>query len=123
MGHPGIQAWEEQGIAPLELSKIWQGAEARSIRTRQGEADEKLFQDDAGFEQAASFEIEVGLEEPGWKLVHPARSKVGMLFPGFFHGEGGHTGQPTCLVEVHACGSEPAGVVEFQQVRAYLRQQ
>jgi hypothetical protein len=49
MDHPGNQAWEEQSVAPSELSTLWQDATVRSIQAGQGQADEKLFQDDSGF--------------------------------------------------------------------------
>jgi len=106
MGHPGIDSPRRAGIGVVRVERNIAGYGCRSIGARQGEADQKLFQDDSGFERAASFEIEVGLEEPGWKLVHPAWSEVGMLSTGFFHGEGGHTGQPTRFVKVLTRGSE-----------------
>ncbi len=118
MGHPGIQSRNEQGRAPIRVEQNIASCGRQINPARQGQADEKLFQDDSGFERASSFEIEIGLKEPGWKLVDPAWSEVGMLSPGLVHGERGMPASPARFVEVHARGSEPAGVVEFQQVRS-----
>lgn len=49
-GPSGQSAWEEQSVALSELSNLWQDATVGSILARQGQADEKLFQDDSGFE-------------------------------------------------------------------------
>ena len=92
MDNSGIQACDKADAVPPGSGTIWPDLDANSILARQGQADEKLFQDDLRVERAASFEVKVGPKEPGWKLVHPAWSEVGMLSPGLFDGEGRHTG-------------------------------
>jgi hypothetical protein len=114
--NPGIRACNKLGEVPTGLGKIWQDCEAKSILARQGQADEKLFQDDSGFERAASFEVKVGPEEPRRKLVDATWAEVGVLST---DGPGVSTGHPTGFVEAHARGSEPAGMVDLEQVGAH----
>ena len=94
-----------------------------SIGAGLAQADHEDFQDRAGIEQAATFEVEVGLQEDGGKLVDAVRAEVGVLFSGLVDGEWRDAGGSAGLVEIESGCAEAAGVMDFEQVRAHRREQ